>query len=308
MSIYVLVKEKLKCELLNHCPIILKIYNYTLCDFLFGRVTINNIELTIDKLCSGKVSMSRFGDGEFDIMNGSQNGFQHKNKKLGKLLKNIIKKNGENSNFIVCIPSCFISFDNFTEDARKFLEMYYLKNRFKCYKYLNTSNEYYDSFVTRLYMDVEDKSKCQNYFNKMKSIWSGKDILIIEGNKSRLGVNNDLFKNTKSIERILAPAENAFDFYDEIYSAGVEYGRDEKLILLALGQTATALAYDLYQAGCWVLDIGHIDIEYEWFLNKSEKKEAIIGKYVNEVNHRNVEDIDDLEYEKQIILRIGVDE
>ena len=40
-----------------------------------------------------------------------------------------------------------------------------------------------------------------------------------------------------------------------------------KLILIALGPTATVLSYDLYKLGYHVIDIGHADIEYEWFLN-----------------------------------------
>jgi len=44
-----------------------------------------------------------------------------------------------------------------------------------------------------------------NMFKKLKKIWDGKDIIIIESEKSRLGVGNDLFDNTKSIKRILCP-------------------------------------------------------------------------------------------------------
>ncbi len=33
----------------------------------------------------------------------------------------------------------------------------------------------------------------------------------------------------------------------------------------------------------WALDIGHIDIEYEWFLRNASDKEVVEGKYVNEV-------------------------
>lgn len=32
-----------------------------------------------------------------------------------------------------------------------------------------------------------------------------------------------------------------------------------RLILIALGMTATVLAYDLSKAGFWAIDIGHID-------------------------------------------------
>ena len=56
-----------------------------------------------------------------------------------------------------------------------------------------------------------------------------------------------------------------------------------RLILIALGHTATVLAYDLALEGYQALDIGHLDIEYEWFLRKIDKKIVIEGKYVNEV-------------------------
>lgn len=307
MSFRNLVSAKIKYELGKRCPRLLELYNYSLCNRLCGKVVIHNTDETLTKLCSGKVSMSRFGDGEFDIMSGNQNGFQQKNERLGELLKNVIKQNGRYDNFIVGIPRCFTSFDGFTKEAKDFLTDYYLKNRFRCYKFLNQEGDYYDAFVTRLYMDVEDKSHCKEDFERIRKIWENEEILIIEGDRSRLGMNNDLFDNAKNVKRILAPNENAFDYYDDILREGTKYG-EGKLILLALGQTATALAYDLYKAKQWVIDIGHIDVEYEWFLQGANKKTAIKGKYVNEVNHRNVEEIDDPRYEKQIILRVGVNE
>lgn len=301
-----LFAEKIKYELGIRCPKLLYFINYKICDWCFGKVSVMGIEETLSRICNGRISMSRFGDGEFDVMSGRGNGFQKSNTELGKKLKMVIKQNGVNPDFIVGIPRCFETFEGFTVDSRKFLEDYYLKNRFHCVKFLNCKQPYYDSFVTRLYMDIEDKSNCGKYFSMMKSIWEKRDILIIEGDRSRLGMNNDLFDNAKSVQRILAPNENAYICYKELIEAGVKYGGKEKLILLALGQTATALAYDLYQRGCWVMDIGHIDIEYEWYLKKATKKVAIKGKYVNEVNHRDVEAIEDMRYEQQIVLKVGL--
>ena len=54
------------------------------------------------------------------------------------------------------------------------------------------------------------------------------------------------------------------------------------MILLALGPTSTVLTYDLYKLGYQVIDVGHIDIEYEWFLRKAKKRIQIDNKYVNE--------------------------
>ena len=170
------IKNKIKFEMGKRFPKILEFYNYKLCDFLYGKINIYDTDITLEKLCSGKISMSRFGDGEFDIMSGAENGFQSSNKDLGQLLKNVIRQNGVHNDFIVGIPRCFNSFDGFTNTAKDFLEDYYLKNRMHCYKFLNTKNCYYDSFVTRLYMDVEDKSKSHYRFNKFKSIWENKNI------------------------------------------------------------------------------------------------------------------------------------
>ena len=48
------------------------------------------------------------------------------------------------------------------------------------------------------------------------------------------------------------------------------------------------------------LDMGHIDIEYEWFLRQSSSKIAIKGKYVNECHTRGGV-VDDEVYLSQII-------
>ena len=68
--------------------------------------------------------------------------------------------------------------------------------------------------------------------------------------------------------------------------------------------TATVLAWEL--AGDWAIDIGHIDIEYEWFLRNASDKIKIEGKYVNEVlgGKSNIADCKDEEYKSQIICKI----
>lgn len=83
-------------------------------------------------------------------------------------------------------------------------------------------------------------------------------------------------------------------------------GGGGRLILIALGMTATVLAYDLSKAGFWAIDIGHIDVEYEWFLRGVTEKIALNGKFVNEVSGgREVSEINDPIYEKQIIKVIS---
>ena len=135
-------------------------------------------------------------------------------------------------------------------------------------------------------------------------MWKDKDIIIVEGVKTRLGVGNDLLVEARSIKRILGPAINAFDYIDEIKKKVVEVYNGE-LVIMALGPTATILASDLSKLGIQALDIGHLDIEYEWYCRKSKSHDIIPGKYTNEaVNGSEVEECIDEEYLSQIIARI----
>ena len=165
-----------------------------------------------------------------------------------------------------------------------------------------------DAFISRFYMRYNDKSKEKNakYVSLLKKLWDNRKIVFIEGENSRLGYGNDLFDNAKSIERILCPKLNAFEKYDEIIDYITKNVDKSKLLILALGATATILSYDLSNMGYQALDLGHIDIEYEWFLMKATKKEPVSNKYVSECNSDGEVSNDSLlaEYKDQIIKRI----
>ena len=132
--------------------------------------------------------------------------------------------------------------------------------------------------------------------------------MIIEGDKSRLGVGNDLFDNMKSIQRVICPAINAFNYYENIINTIKTKVTKDKLILIALGPTATVLAYDLFKLGYRVIDIGHIDIEYEWYLRKAKSRIKINNKFVNEAGGYQEAFSNDMNYNKyflQILVNIS---
>ena len=57
--------------------------------------------------------------------------------------------------------------------------------------------------------------------------------------------------------------------------------------------------------GYQAIDIGHIDIEYEWFLQGAKEKVAIENKYVGEAKGgRDIKSIDNKEYLQQIKVKI----
>lgn len=260
---------------------------------------VKSTDETIDKIVNSKLSISRYGDGEFSIMNGKDLIFQPYYKELGEKLKFIIKSNEENH--IVGIPNVFGDLDIYTNKSKEYWIKYLNFNRNKIYKMLDINKSYYDSLMTRLYIDCKDKCKVQQRFNDMKKLWNNREIVIIEGEKSRLGMGNDLFSNSKSIERIICPSQDAFSKYTEILSIAKKQDKS-KLILMALGPTATVLAYELAIEGYQAIDIGHIDIEYEWFLQGVTEKCPVKNKYIGEIDGGTfVLNIEDKRYEDEII-------
>lgn len=97
-------------------------------------------------------------------------------------------------------------------------------------------------------------------FARLMSVWRDKEILLVEGKATALGVRNDLLSNVNSVIRILCPPNNAFEKYDVILETVKKYA-EGRLILLALGPTATVLPYDLAILGHRALDIGHCDAD-----------------------------------------------
>ena len=170
-------------------------------------------------------------------------------------------------------------------------------------KLLEPDRLYYNAYMTRPYVMYKDNqtNAPQERFAQLKEIWDQRDCVFVEGNMTGLGVGNDLFDNAQSVKRILAPARNAFSQYANILECCRSQPKD-KLFLLALGPTATVLAYDLFRAGYQAVDIGHLDLEYEWFLKGEGCRTAVAGKYNNEVaGGEYPERIQDKLYHMQII-------
>lgn len=260
----------------------------------------------IDKILCEHKSMSRFGDGEFAVIAGeNRQKFQRADKKLAQRLKEIL--HSDNEDILICLADTYGDLSCYNDECRYNIRAYMTEEvRRQHYQLIDMNKTYYDTYVTRPYASYIDNmtDAPKRRFDALKKIWEGRDLLIVEGEKSRLGVGNDLFANAKSIVRILGPAEHAFDRYDDLMAEACKQDKN-KLVLIALGATATVLAYDLACMGYQALDIGHVDLEYEWYLAGFGKRVEVKTKYNNEVaGGDKVEDIHDAMYESQIISRI----
>lgn len=237
---------------------------------------------TIDLITREKISVSRFGDGEFNWMFGKKSAaFQENDPLLSTRLQEILK-NSNDKNLLIGIPVMINGINEYESQTKYFWATYLLKNRNKLSKYLREEKVYCNTNFTRPYMDFADKSISVDKFTNIKRIWKDKNVLIVEGDKTRFGVGNDLLSETTSISRIVCPSRNAFSVYEKILAKIESLGNRDQLILLSLGPTATVLAVDLCKQGYQAIDIGHLDVEYEWFIRKSRTKVSLTGKFVNE--------------------------
>ena len=274
-------------------------------EIIFNGLNILSSEETLDEIIKKNYSITRYGDGEIRLIFGKRLGFQEVNKKLAYKLRKVLRSKKKGLLIGINLPYNNSYLNKFNYRAKQFYIKWIERRKLQLFSLFDMNRKYYSSFITRFYIDFKDKSKIHEYVKKLKQIWDKKDILIIEGEKSRLGIGNDLFNNSKSIKRILCPAVNAFNVYDKILNQARKIDKSI-LILLALGPTSTVLAYDLHKLGYQVIDVGHIDIEYEWFLKNTTKKIQIKNKYVNEVhgNKFKIGKVKDKKYYNEIISKI----
>lgn len=256
--------------------------------------SMDSIRYIIDHKCS----LSRFGDGELDSIEGKGGEYQHPSPRLSKMLLECLQSDLPNHK--VAIPNHLNHYDG--KPKQGFWTNYVVGHHKKFLHWLSFDKVYLDTQLTRFYYEHKDKSHCAEHIGLIKKIWEGRDVVIVEGAKTRSGIGNDLYANAKSIRRILGPALSGFSKYDDIYDFIINNVGKDKLILLSFGITATVLAYELAKLGYQAIDLGHLDIEYEWFRMGAKDRVPIKGKftYESEDGH-NPSQCTDPRYAEQII-------
>lgn len=251
----------------------------------FWYPSIQSTNETIEQIVNHGKSLARFGDGEFAAIQGRiRHRFQTEiDEGLKQRLLEVLQS--EEENLLIGIADNYGSLEKYTEQAKREIRRYMNPQvRKEHLGLLNPQKTYYDAYVTRPYVMYADSQTDapEKRFEDLQRIWANRDCVFVEGCYTRLGIGNDLFDNAGSIQRILGPAENAFSKYQEILDFCTKQKKDT-LFLLALGPTASVLAYDLCKAGYQAVDVGHVDLEYEWYLRGEGRRIPIEGKYNNEL-------------------------
>ena len=266
---------------------------------------IRSAEETIEEIIQNRKSMARFGDGEFaQIVKINRHKFQKLDNKLAMRLEEVL--HSHHPDMLIAIANNYGTLQDYTDFAADGIRFYMVggETRKQHMELLEHGRIYYDAYVSRPYVMYKDNmtEAPRKRFEHLKEIWKDRNVIVVEGAQTRMGVGNDLLDGAREVKRILAPATSSFDRYDDILKAALEHGEKDTLFLIAMGPSAGVLAYDLTQEGYQALDIGHLDLEYEWFLAGKGERVPVPYKYNNELEGDDcAEELHDSVYEGQIV-------
>ena len=232
--------------------------NYTKVDGKMKWPDIESEMATLDLLISGK-SISRFGDGEFELIKGNSIAFQKRHSTLGKRL-------GE----ILCSSSdCLIGIPNLNQISKE--KFSYWENRVESYtSLLDDGKIYHSSFVSR--PDHIPEIDNENFFRKFTEIWKDRRVIFIIGDGEHddtpfIG-SQSLFSASSSHEIWKLPSKHAFSGYGNILSRCLSEP-EGTIFSISLGPTATVLSFDLDKCGFQALDVGSFPRFYNWRLGSN---------------------------------------
>jgi glycosyltransferase family protein len=236
------------------------------------RPKIKDYEETIDELIKTNKSIVRFGDGEIAIMENGEAAFQKYHPVLAQRLKNVLQSQDED--LMVCINYHYYYPDLL--DYLDFPKLYYRTSvkyfRDKLNPYLIPGKQYYTAGFTQMYHTFKSYD-CLGFYNRVRSVWEGREVTIICGDKTFANIRYNIFDNAKSVNYIYGPFKNAMDEYDELLNKARNIKKSD-LVILILGPTAKVLAYDLHLLGYRVLDLGHIAKDYDLLMKDAQRTEG----------------------------------
>ena len=248
------------------------------------KIRVHSVDETLDELLTTDKSMVRFGDGEIVVLSGKNIYFQAASPEISAGLKRIIQY--EHEGLMVTLPDIFDSLEIYIPSSRAFWKDHLLFFRRVYYRYCNPQKYYYNTSVSRCYLTLADQSESGKWFEKFRQVFRDKRLVLVEGSTAHNGVGNNLFSEAACVQRIVCPPRNAYAVRDRILEECLKFERD-RLFLFALGVTAKALVEEMFLKGYRVIDIGNLDMEYEWYLRKATKKgpipkHSVVGKEANE--------------------------
>ncbi len=206
---------------------------------------------SLKRIRDDRLSIGRFGDGEFQLMGGNKIEFQKRNLSLRMLLRQAFTDLSM-PNYVVGIPTLLMQ----TEDPISNIWRESIKAG-DIHRLLQLERAYHSAFISRPdSLGPEAADAEPDIWNLWRDIVRGRRIVLVQSKD--VGVNQEKFlAEATSIKLVKAPCAHAFTQYDYLKEQVGEHDA-ESLFLISLGPTATVLAYELAAVGWQGIDIGQL--------------------------------------------------
>ena len=156
-----------------------------------------------------KLSLVRYGDGEFDII-ANKKGPNYQ--KASPALREALLKILNSPKICVAIPEALSIYPLTSEQNLKthlrFWRTYVVLKARLLNRILDRTRTYGDACVSRPYTHHQNDVVASQVFKQIRKLWANKNVIVIEGEFTRFGVGNDLLNEAASVKRIIGPAKN----------------------------------------------------------------------------------------------------
>ena len=230
---------------------IIQLYQTEIEEFIRAYPKVWTEEQTIRHMLAHRSSICRYGDGEFKLIIGRRHkSFQDINQELNEKMLDVLRS--DVANILIAIHPV-----HDYESLGRIWQKYIIRMGGQILSLLDKNREYPSTGVFRL-LPLQSKAAFIARVQLIKQLWHNRKIVFVVGRNSRFTFEPELFNNVKSIDYIYAPPKNAFAQYTEIMNQVLQYDRDDYLILIVLGPTATVMAFDLAQRRYQAIDFGQM--------------------------------------------------
>lgn len=194
-------------------------------------------EETIQQVLAGR-SLARYGDGEFKLCHGGGIKSQRFDERLGKRLREILRRSGD----------CLVGIPNLHRPTKAFWNQF---RSARITELFDMSRTYASAFVSR--PDSAPWIHRPEYWRQVERLWRDQAVTLVRGSCKSLTASV-LLPSAASVNEILCARQHAWADYEALLE---RIGRPRRA-LLCCGPTATVLAVDLCARGVHAVDLGHI--------------------------------------------------
>lgn len=215
-------------------------------------------EATIQRVVDGRLSLSRYGDGEYKLVDGLGTRTQPGDPELTRRMREILLS--DDPRVLVCILDLYSGKPIFGEwESRDRTTARWGTEKWAA-KRLRPGKVYGCAAVTRLcHWALGDPTA---WWALVRRIWQGRPVLLVSGSKKGMStirmLGNAASVETWDLDQKIGCWERYPSILRDCEDWAGKVGHGEPLVLAALGATATVLAYDLGTRDIQCLDIGHM--------------------------------------------------